>query len=222
MTTKTLNRSSSLLIISGVLLGVGMLFHPDMANPDAATRNAWIPVHVVLGISALLGLVGLAGLYAVLSLNMRTLGRAAFGLAMLANVLLTGMLFFVEAGIVPVLARDSAYRPLLSETGPLLTGGFGLVIVTTMTIAAIGFLCLAGYLMSTKTISLANGLLFLGAPLLAFTPPLPFAFGIIGGVLLGAGITWLGISIRKGTAHDALASSLRMQDECFLHAGGHA
>ena len=40
MTQKTLNRSSMLLIISGLLLAVGMLFHPDMANPDAATRTA--------------------------------------------------------------------------------------------------------------------------------------------------------------------------------------
>ena len=133
-----------------------------------------------------------------MSLNITPFGRVAFGLAMLANILLTGVMLFVEVTIVPVLARDPAYSPLISETGPLLSGGLGLALGITMLIAAIGFLCLAGYLTSTKTISLANGLLFLGAPLLAFSPPLPITFGIIGGVLLGAGITWLGISVRKG------------------------
>lgn len=222
MTTKTLNRSSMLLMISGVLLAIGMLFHPDMANPDAAARTVWIPVHVLLGISALLGLVGLAGLYAVLNLNLTTFGRISFGLAMLANVLLTGVLFFVEAAIVPVLASDTLYRPLMSENGPLLTGGFGFAVGITMVIATTGFLCLAGYLASTRTISFANAALFIGAPLLSFSPPLPFAFGIIGGLLLGGGFAWLGVSIRKGTAHDALALNLQIQDECILHSGGHA
>jgi hypothetical protein len=222
MTTKTIKWSSILLIISGVLLAVAMLFHPDMAKPDYATKSAWVPVHVLLGISALLGLVGLAGLYAVMNLKITVFGRAAFGLAMLGSLLLTGIMFFVEASVLPVLARNPVYQPLVSQSGPLMTGALGTAIGISMLIAAVGFLFLAGYLVVTKTISFANGVLFIGAPLLVFTPPLTIAFGIIGGLLLGAAITWLGVSSLRGTAHQSLAQLLQIQDECFAHVGGHA
>jgi hypothetical protein len=219
MTTKTLNTSSMLLILSGVLLGVAMIYHPDTARPDYAATPAWVPVHVMLGLSALLGLGGLAGLYAAMNLKMRNGGRLAFGLAMLGNMLLTGIMFFVEVSILPVLARNPVYQPLASQAGPLMTGALGNAIGISMLIAAVGFLALAGYLVYTRTISFLNGLLFIGAPLLVFTPPLTPIFGVIGGLLLGSAIVWLGISARIGLAHRSLEPGLRIQDECLAHLG---
>lgn len=219
MTSKTLNGSSSLLIISGILLAIGMLFHPDISRPGFATSGAWVPVHLMLGLSALFGLVGLAGLFAVMNLHMRPFGKAAFGLSMLGNLLLTGIMFFVEAAIVPVLARDPAYQPLITAGGPLMSGGLGIAIAISALIAAIGFLAVAWYLVDTRTISIANAALFIGAPMLLFSPPLTPIIGTIGGVLLGAGITWLGFSIRVGVAHRSLESTLRVQDECLTHLG---
>lgn len=222
MTTKTLNRSSMLLIISGILLVIGVLFHPDMSEPGYAAAPGWIPVHIIMGFSTLFGFAGLAALLAVMNLNIRPFGRTAFGLALLGNLLLTGIMFFFEASVLPVLARNQEYLPLLSENGPLMTGPLGTMIGISMFIASLGYLLLAGYLVSSRTISLVNGILFLGAPLLLFTPPLPSAAGTIGGLLLGAAIIWLGVSVRMGLAHLSLASSLRIQDECFSHVGGHA
>ena len=208
-----------LLILSGILLALGMIFHPGMAAPDYAATPAWAPVHMLLGFSALFGLAGLAGLFGVMNVNLRFLGKAAFGLALLANVLLTGLMFFVEASILPVLARDAAYQPLASLNGPLMTGALGTAIGITMVIAAAGYLLVAWYLVDSRMISVANGILFIGAPLLVFSPPLSFGFGVIGGLLLGAGIAWLGISIRVGLAHRSLESTLRVQDECLAHLG---
>jgi hypothetical protein len=219
MTSKTLKRSSSLLIMSGILLIIGILFHPGMSRPDAAASFSWGLVHVLLGFSALLALAGLGGLFAVMNLKLTGFGKAAFGLAMLGNVLLTGIMFFVNASVLPVLARDPAYLPLLSEIGPLMTGALGMAITISTATAALGYILMAGYLAVSKTISLANAVLFLGAPLMLFAPGVTFAFAVVGGLLLGAGITWLGLSIRRGIAHQWLASTLRVQDECLAHLG---
>jgi hypothetical protein len=155
-------------------------------------------------------------------IKMILFGQFAFGLAILGNILLAGLAFFVDATLVPVLAADPAYQPLLSENGPLMTGFFGFAVTTALFIAALGWLSLGAYLAATKTISTVNGLLFLGAPLMFFSPPLPLTFGILGGVLLGPGVTWLGLSIRRGVAHEALRETLRLEDECLIQAGGHA
>lgn len=219
MTTKTLKRSGTLLIISGILLALGMVFHPDMSRPDYAASSAWVTVHIVLGFSTLLGLAGLVGLFTVMNPKLTAFGKAAFGLAVLGNLLLTGLMFFVEASVLPVLARDPAYQPLLSPSGPLMTGALGTSIWISMLIAAVGFLCLAAYLAATKTISTGNGILFIGVLPLVFSPPLPLSIGIIGALLLGGAITWLGVSIQRGIAHQSLASSVRMQDECFAQLG---
>lgn len=222
MSSKTVKWSSTLLIMAGVLLAIAMLFHPDVTQPGFATKATWVWAHVLLGVSALASVVGLAGLFSVMIRTMSNFGRAAFGLAILGNILMLGMMLFVETTLVPVLSHDPAYQPLLSQGGMLMSSSFGISIVISLVIAAVGSLLLAGYLVATKTITPVNGLLFIGAPLAAFTPPLPFAVGMIGGVIFGIGIAWLGASIRIGIGHQALASTLHIQDECFIHAGGHA
>ncbi len=219
MTAKTLSRSSLFFVLSGILLLLGIVFHPDMAQPDYAARSVWVPVHIVLGVSALFGLFALAGLFGVMHLNLGAFGRTAFVLAMLGNVLLIGVMFFVEASVLPVLARDPAYQSLMNPAGPLLAGGLGISIAISMAIAAVGYLLLAWYLASTRTISPVNAILFIGAPLLVFAPPLPHVIGVIGGLLLASAIIWLGYSIRAGVAHRSLVLSIRVQDECLAHKG---
>lgn len=219
MTSKVLSRSSILLILSGVLLGGAMLFHPDVSRPDFAASPAWVPVHIVLGLSALFGLVGLAGLFSLMSLILPAFGKAVFGLAMLGNLLLTGIMLFVEASVLPVLARDPVYQELLYRNGPLFSGLLGAGVSISFIVATIGLLALAGFLAARKTISFANALLFVGAPLLFLSPPLPFVYGLIGGLLLSVGVTWLGLSVRRGIAHHTIVVDLQLQDECLAHLG---
>jgi hypothetical protein len=86
-----------------------------------------------------------------------------------------------------------------------------------------GFILFGGHLIFAKIISPVNGILFIiGAPFAAFSPPLPYIAGIIGGVLFGIAFTWLGVSIRTGRAHDTLESTLRIHDKCLAQAGGRA
>ncbi len=222
MSTRSVNRSGTLLIIAGLLIAIPMLFHPDDRLPDFALRPAWIPVHLLMGIGTIAGLGGLALLYGGMQSRMTTFGRIAFGLALLGTALFIGLIFFVEATLFPALLADPAATRLLSENGPLFAGPFGIAIMASMAIISLGYVLLAVYLAATRTISAVNGLLFLGAPFAAFAPPLPYVTEIIGGVLLGVAIAWLGFSVRNGIAHKALEPEMRVQDECLAHAGGHA
>ncbi len=222
MSTKAIKWSSVLLIICGVLLAVAVLFHPDMAKPGYALMSNWLPVHVLFGISALLGLAGLIVLYGAMSPKITVIGHVAVWFAIVGTALVAGLMFFVEMAIVPVLAGP-AYEQLISMSGPIMTGAFGVWAIISMVILTVGFILFGGYLIWAKIISPANGvLLIIGTPLIAFSPPLPYAVMLIGGVLYGIALIWLGISIRTGRAHDTLESTIRIHDECLAQAGGRA
>jgi hypothetical protein len=84
----------------------------------------------------------------------------------------------------------------------------------SMVILSVGFIMFGGYLIWAKIISPVNGVLFIiGAPLIAFSPPLLLVMMFIGGVLFGVALVWLGVSIRMGRAHDTLEATLRIHDE---------
>jgi hypothetical protein len=223
MSTKAVKWSSLLFIISGVLLAVPILFHPDMSTPGYALLGTWVPVHVLLGISTLAGLAGLIVFYGIMSPKISVVGHVAVWFSIIGTALFMGLLFFVESAIMPVLAGNPVYGTLLSETGPIMAGAFGIWALIAAVIISIGFILFGGYLISAKIISPVNGILFIiGTPLVAFSPPLPYAVMIIGGVLFGIALVWLGVSIRRGRAHDTLESTLRIYDECLTQAGGHA
>lgn len=222
MTTRTINWSGSVLILAGILFAGSMVFHPDDTLPGSFLRTTWVPVHILLGIAAIAAVAGLGGLYTVMSSKLSVFGRVSFGLALLGTVLLVGVMLFFEATLLPALSRDAAYQPLLSGDGPLMNGPLGYLIWATMLIASAGYILLAIYLVASKTISPINGILFIGVPLAAFAPPIPYVLEIAGGVLFGVALLWLGVSIRRGTAHKALEETVRLQDECIAHAVSHA
>jgi len=222
MKNKLLHWSSTFLILSGILIAVPFLFHPDVDQPGFALQKAWIPIHVMFGISALFAIAGLGVFYRVLGSRITTIGHMAFVLALLGNILLAGLMLFVEATIIPVLAAHSEYEALMSITGPLMSGAFGSIVTISFAIMSVGSLLLAAYLVATRTISVLNGILFIGAPLAGFSPPFPTMLGITGGVILGTALIWFGLSIRSGIAHEAVATDFADYDECLLHAGGHA
>jgi hypothetical protein len=220
MSTKAVKWSSVFLIISGLLLAVSILFHPDVVEPGYALLGAWVPVHVLLGMSALVGLAGLIVFYGAMNPKTTMVGHIAFWFAIVGTVLMAGLMLFVEAAIVPVLASSPAYEPLLSMPGPLIAGVFGVLTLITAVILATGFILFGGYLIGAKIISPANGSLFIiGAPLMALSPPWPYVLTIIGGVLFGIALVWFGVSIRTGRAYNTLESTLRIQDECLAQAG---
>jgi hypothetical protein len=149
-----------------------------------------------------------------MSPKITVVGHVAVWFAIVGIALLAGTMFFEEMAIVPVLAGSPAYEPLLSMTGPIMAGTFGILAMISMVILSVGFIMFGGYLIWAKIISPVNGVLFIiGAPLIAFSPPLPLVMMFIGGVLFGVALVWLGVSIRMGRAHDTLEATLRIHDE---------
>src|SRR5574341_1103306 len=150
-------------------------------------------------------------------------GYALLGAWVPVHVLLGIATLAVLSGLIVFYGAVTPKTTLIGMTGPLMAGAFGAVITVSMVIVAMGFILIGGYLISAKIISPANGVLFIiGAPLAAFSPPLPYAIGIIGAVLLGSALVWLGVSLRKGRAHDTLETTLRIHDQCLAQAGGRA
>lgn len=220
MSSKAIKWISLLLMISGLLLAVPILFHPDVSKPGYALTDAWVPVHFLLGISALAGLAGVIVFYGAMSPKITVVGHVAVWFAIVGIALLAGTMFFEEMAIVPVLAGNPAYEPLLSMTGPIMAGTFGILAMISMVILSVGFIMFGGYLIWAKIISPVNGVLFIiGAPLIAFSPPLLLVMMFIGGVLFGVALVWLGVSIRMGRAHDTLEATLRIHDESLAQTG---
>ena len=222
MSIRSLNRSGTLLIIAGLLIAIPMLFHPDDRLPDFALQTAWVPVHLLMGIGTIAALAGLALLYGGMQNRMTAFGRLAFGTSLLGTAFFIGLMFFVEATLFPALLNDPAGARLLGENGPLFAGPFGIAVMGSLAIISLGYILLAIYLTATRIISVLNGILFLGGPFAAFAPPLPYVAEVIGGVVLGIAITWLGFSVRNGFAHKALEEDIRVQDQCLTQARGHA
>ena len=105
-TTATLIRLAGL---SAVLAGLGFivvgLFHP-VNVPAAVTTATWVNVHIVAMAMALLGMVGMTGLYARQAERIGWLGLAGYGLFSLWLALVLSF-SLVEAYILPGLATES-------------------------------------------------------------------------------------------------------------------
>ena len=106
VTTATLFRVAG---VSAVLAGLGFivvgLFHP-LNVPVAVTTATWANVHIVAMAMALLGMVGMTGLYARQAEKIGWLGLAGYGLFSLWLALVLSF-SLVEAFILPGLATES-------------------------------------------------------------------------------------------------------------------
>jgi len=192
MSSKTLVRLSGLaLLLSGALIAVPIVFHPSYADSQALLRPAWVPVHIALTISAILGLFGLVGLYTRLRERSGWLGLSGFVSIFTGTALFVAVLS-IEAFVFPALASSSAGQTLLDPAGPLLGGPLNVMLLLTGVIFSLGCLLFCVAILRSGISGRWVGLLLLGGILLAFWPPLPDLVGIIGGVLLGLGFIWFG------------------------------
>jgi len=178
-------------LLSGALIAVPIVFHPSYADPQALMRPAWLPVHTVLTISAILGLFGLVGLYNRLRERSGWLGLTGFVLLFTGTALFVAGLS-IEAFVLPALASSAAGQKLLDPAGPLFSGPLNVFLLLTSGIFSLGCLLFCVAILRSGIYGRWVGLLLLGGILLAFWPPLPDLVGIIGGVLLGLGFIWFG------------------------------
>jgi hypothetical protein len=196
------------LILGGACLAAFLLLHPYgmVAGAHTARTLNWLPAHSLHFVGALLTLFGLVGFYIR---HMGALGRLGFGAFLVA---FAGTAMFVGTGMItalmwPVIAE---YSPdFVAADGPMFTQPLTrLAIDGTYTVLVIGYLLLGLSILRARMAPwqqaalLMVGIVTFSAPV---TPvgPVPWIVRVIGAVVFGSALAWLGWSLRADPGEPA-------------------
>lgn len=189
-------RASIFLLIAGIIFVIAFIFHPDESKEGALLQAAWVPVHYTIAIGFLLVVLGLPAIYIRAKDKMNRFGKFALMFTKIMFILLTGAILFIETMIFPAIA-NSQYADVLSETGPVLGGTFGMAAIISFGLLALSLVLLGLFLISKRIVNPIAAILLFGGVPAAFSPPLAHIYGVIGGIALGLGIAWIGGSLSK-------------------------
>jgi hypothetical protein len=186
-------------LIGGILFALFPLLHPDH-DLAAFTGPIWVPVHLMPNVGAMLTLFGLVGLLARQLDRAGLFGVVAFVVAFLGTAsFLMGTM--IELFMIPFMGIQN---PAFEEGPP--PPGVGEAFMVIGLLLAIGHLLLGvatyharvlprsvGALMIVGSVSMLS-LEKIGALVLESD-----ALWILGPVLFGAGVAWLGYALWSGT-----------------------
>jgi hypothetical protein len=192
MTGTSLTRWSGLSLlaagIANAAFWVMVIPIGTFAGAQASLHVLWLPsqlLHVVAGMLALFGLVGLYARYAE---EVGWPGLASFALSLfgtgfyLADVVIALMVFPIAARLAPV---------MLAADGVL---NLSPIYIVFAVVFMVGYILLGlVFLLRNIYPRPAVALFVLGAILMNLPPVLPMTVLVAGGVLWGAGVAWLGI-----------------------------
>lgn len=209
MSSRTLFRwAAAAVILSAISMSVGGMLHPAV-DPASITTPRWALAHVLWWIGAVLGLIGLVGLYLRQRREVGTLGFVGAGMAWMGTAVLSGAMFFEGLVEPTVLARaphvvatfpeGAAWRPFLSAvlaSGVLLGLGFMLFGIAMYRAAILPRWAIVLAVVG----GIAQGVSFLLPRPIASLGGLAFGLGLIG---LGYGL-WS--SVQEADAPPALGA----------------
>lgn len=199
--------SGAACIIGGVFLATFVLVHPwdQLLGAAIARTTQWQIAHLMHFIGAAFTLLGLLGIYARQRERFGPLGHTGFVLSFMGNAMFVGT-GMITAFIWPMLA---VYAPNCVEVGGPIFGPphAALAFVLTALILSIGYLLLGSAMLRAKVFPpVATVTLVVGA-ILGMLPPhpvgfLPWAGLVLGGVLYGLALVWIGlILVQRRPAH---------------------
>jgi len=192
MNSSPLKSAALALVAAGLLIGVGMLIHPDDDDPASVTMSLWGTAHWLITVGAVLGLFGLTGLFATWLQTDGTLGLLAYVLTSVGMTLIVAFALFEAAVVAPIASLPEA-AALLEEAGPIFGGPLGLVFLVTIAALGIGTLLLGFLLYRGRHVPPAAAMMVaVGGPLLSVSDWLPYVLDVASGVLLGLGLAWVG------------------------------
>lgn len=196
------------LTLAGLLVALPTVLHPDIGSHPAAILSAnWIAIHVPVLISILLSIFGLTGLYLRQQKAAGMLGLLGYLLTVTGSALFVAILT-IDTFVLPVLAANPTTALLLDDSGPLFGGLLGIVFLFSGVIFALGVIGLAVATYRAAIFPRPAALILPLGLLLAFSPPLPHLFGLIGGVGLGVAYLWLGIALSTSQSTIAALKSV--------------
>ena len=200
MTPSALIRASGLAtIVGGIFFALFPILHPDH-TAAGYTSWIWVPAHMMPNVGAILVLFGLTGLLVRQLERAGLFGVAAFVIAFIGTASFV-MGAMIEAFIIPYMGLQS---PEIVDGPPPPGVGEAFLIITSL--FALGYLLLgiATYRAGVLPRSVGT-LLIVGAvadtvltKLGAISMDLDFLW-VLGPVLLGAGLAWLGYALWTGT-----------------------
>lgn len=187
------------LMLGGIFIAVGLLFHPNEADPNFVFDSMWATTHIGIGIGLLLAMYGLIALMHHVTEKISAAANIAIAALIGSFAVLSGLIIFVEGFVFPTLGSNGAYASALSPNGPLLAGDFGTAFLVVLVIFSVSAIA-TGYYIGTKSIAGIthwSGWLLFGAPIIAFSPPLPYVAFLVGGVALGVGLFVIGKDLKN-------------------------
>lgn len=184
--------------VGGICVAIAYLMHPPKAPPDVVASGLWIVVHVLFMISLLGGIFGaIALMVRYLAKGGRMLGFVGASLIIVALTMVFG-LDYAEVFIFPTLAiefPDVIWKYGAGDLMPSVAFAF----------PATGMLFMLGYVLlgwELRRLDVIAG----NACLLTMAGVIVFGIGLsgmvpmlvvrTGSVLFGAGLIWMGLSLR--------------------------
>lgn len=185
LSVATLMRWSGMLaVVAGAIMIIVAFVHP---SDDAGTDHAmWVPVHVPYFLGLMLLQLALVAIFVV---QFRQAGRLG----------LTGFLLaFLGTAMMLMEGREHLFSPDFGDQDEL--RGLWQVILASIVFSA-GFITLGVAIRRVRVLpALAGLLLAVGGPIFAFAPPIGLIAAIVGSVVLGAGLIWVGYHLWAGRA----------------------
>jgi hypothetical protein len=217
MHRETLIRASGLAaIICGGLTILFWLLHPVAGDPSASHNDAYwqaltsgryAAVNASFLVIIVTSLLALPGVYARQHDAAGRYGFAGYVLAFIGTALFIGPGVF-QAFVAPVLAADPATRPLLEQSGPLLSSPLAAVFAGGGMTFALGYILFGISIARAGRLPRAAGvMLALSSPILGLSPLMPLWARATGSAIWGLANLWLGyvlMSASVPTASDLL------------------
>lgn len=185
-----IRRSGLLAIAAGAYMVVLPFVHPS--DGVGVQSAAWVPVHLVYFAALTVILLALVGIFARQLQRAGRLGLAGFLMA------------FVGTAMLLLEGREHLFSPDFGVGTPR---GLPELIVASL-VFSIGYVLLGAAIVRAGVLPRGAGvLLAVGGPIVAFSPPIGVqAVLIVGHVLFGFGLVWLGYALWTGAEHEKSSS----------------
>jgi hypothetical protein len=188
--TNLIRWSGMACILAGMLYALATVIHPVGEGVHEIASALWTPAHTLGGISAVLMLLGLIGLFAHSGERFGRFLWFGFILAVIGTVLLASE-EFQSATVMPLVAAEA---PKLIEEFAA-TGGalaFGLAFVLTF---FLGYLFFGIGALRTKLYPRWSAVLLIVGLVLSLGGSISHFISVVAAIIFGLGLAWMGYAV---------------------------
>lgn len=210
MNASTLIRWSGLLtILGGALVAVSWILHPEGFEAVHVTSSPWEAAHGLRILAMGCLVFGLFGLYARQSERAGALALVGLVTAVAGSILLAGLMWF-ETVVAPVLAVEAP--SLLDRTGPIYGAGPVRAVLGTLFAHLTGYVLFGIATFRAGVLARPGALLLIAGaiPVSLVAPFIPHVVNVLGALLMGAGLVWLGLDVWARPAEAATRTEPRV------------